>query len=137
MVALKPLDSDPASKLFRLKQERRGGIETEALRRGRGSGGPKQERRGGIETTQERSMTLLRKRSRNAVVALKPGTSSARGPWRSSKQERRGGIETEESNRLLLLLSKRSRNAVVALKREADLREMLRWFREAGTPWWH
>ena len=55
----------------------------------------KQERRGGIETTALRDSLVQREqRSRNAVVALKRWRLSSGLNEGCSKQERRGGIET-------------------------------------------
>ena len=77
----------------------------------------KQERRGGIETRPgRRRSSSSQPRSRNAVVALKPGSVDVHPIGDLRKQERRGGIETtlrilEHQGGVL-----RSRNAVVALK---------------------
>ena len=53
-------------------------------------------------------------RSRNAVVALKPGDVRHTHPCDRWKQERRGGIETRTDRKASWLEN-----------------------REAGTPWWH
>ena len=96
--------------------------------------------------------------SRNAVVALKPRTSSRRTTSSRTKQERRGGIETSRGNPRRFGW-RRSRNAVVALKLRASPKaaKAASWkqerrggietivnsnphlhdYLEAGTPWWH
>ena len=72
MVALKPHLAGRAIACWRLKQERRGGIETGAPGASCRAQTSKQERRGGIET--------------------RAASSPRAGP--GGKQERRGGIET-------------------------------------------
>ena len=52
--------------------------------------------------------------SRNAVVALKPGSGVGSGAGVGRKQERRGGIETILAGAVWIRLGN-----------------------EAGTPWWH
>ena len=97
------------------KQERRGGIETRALKSCWSVKWSKQERRGGIETPARVACPVQpMSGSRNAVVALKPRAGAPIPPRLSLKQERRGGIET----------------------RTAPLRSPPRP-PEAGTPWWH
>ena len=72
MVALKPRPQPGLLRCVRGKQERRGGIETpRAAPEARAAGG-KQERRGGIENSAGPGWPGPgRRRSRNAVVALK------------------------------------------------------------------
>ena len=98
----------------RLKQERRGGIETWLIGGSTGMGKSKQERRGGIETkTRDHGLQPPRPRSRNAVVALKR-------VGRRHRQRPHG---------------QGSRNAVVALK-QAGVAEVAHLrTEEAGTPW--
>ena len=115
VVALKLGSLAPRRRKGWTKQERRGGIETRGRDGRRGPGRRKQERRGGIETSggHHHRLPLLQ------------------------KQERRGGIETVSRIYNEFFLASRSRNAVVALKRIYLAPPLLRYGREAGTPWWH
>jgi len=94
VVALKLSDAYFRIRLRVSKQERRGGIETRPIARGRPRGLAKQERRGGIERSRSRALGQppRSKQERRGGIETRPG--SIENIWRYGKQERRGGIET-------------------------------------------
>ena len=160
MVALKLMKEMMNLCNWYLKQERRGGIETDEGLRVSDLQIEKQERRGGIETaTGGTKPQADLPGSRNAVVALKQRNSSHISEISKRKQERRGGIETQPPEPGHELLLRESRNAVVALKRRSwgrasaplprkqerrggietamAISECRGIVTKAGTPWWH
>ena len=106
----------------------------------------------------EHELISLVPRSRNAVVALKPGLAGAVSAAGSVKQERRGGIETLRSSLYpRSVASKQERRGgietrlriqsgiVTCTKQERrggiethqNPGSPLSGRKEAGTPWWH